>query len=158
MNMQEIQALATFFVQFFFGVDILWHTFHPNSDITPWILTKRCIVRYHWLIVFYIIIPFCHSSDCKFTWKARKKRISSPEYFEMLNGTEIHSQNKNKRMIIKLIWDKIASFDDIIKISQIFLKTSVNLKWKHKLLFRNLRLVHVFWAQWHIWHIRHEEQ
>lgn len=38
----------------------------------------------------------------------------------MLNGTEIHSQNKNKRMIIKLIWDKIASFDDIIKISQIF--------------------------------------
>lgn len=116
--------------------------------------TLYCVISLAYCVLYYyLILPsFWTQIHLK---SERKKRISSPKYFEMLNGNEIHWEKK--RIIIKLIWDKIASFDDIIKISQIFLKTSVNLKWKHKLLFRNLRLVHVFWAQWHIWRIRHKE-
>lgn len=118
--------------------------------------TLYCEISLAYCVLYYYpILPFFW---LQIHLKSERKKEFRHENISKCSMVPKFIQKKNKRMIIKLIWDKIASFDDIIKISQFFLKTSVNLKWKHKLLFHNLRLVHVFWAQWHIWRIRHEEQ
>lgn len=45
-----------------------------------------CVLYYYPILLFFWLQIHLNSE--------KEKRISSPEYFEMLNGTEIHSEKK----------------------------------------------------------------